>query len=92
MSLRTTHTTTYFTCRWLVVVLAIFFLRISMYCLRGRRNCQKPRQEPRRSWRTGNYDRSHTRAEWTGSHDRNNTGIIQFSDNNRIRTADECDL
>ena len=25
MSLRTTHTTTYFTCRWLVVVLAIFF-------------------------------------------------------------------
>ena len=22
----------------------------------------------------------------------NNTGIIQFSDNNRIRTADECDL
>lgn len=25
MNPRTTHTTTYFTCRWLVVVLAIFF-------------------------------------------------------------------
>ena len=87
MNPRTTHTTTYFTCRWLVVVLAIFFF-VDIPLLPARNH---DRNYTGAGW-TGNYDRSHTRAEWTGSHDRNNTGIIQFSDNNRIRTADECDL
>lgn len=92
MSLRTTHTTTYFTCRWLVVVLAIFFCGYPCTACAGAGTARShDRNHAGAGW-TGNYDRSHTRAEWTGSHDRNNTGIIQFSDNNRIRTADECDL